>query len=99
MTIEAILQILAMSNQLRSPVDAFIDFRSGPLQNESIAQWLRRFEQVFHRMPTRERNEREVQCVIKYILQTHAGMVWSTLIQQNDAYPLHNALSIAWTNY
>ncbi|KAI6248168.1 hypothetical protein HI914_03292 [Erysiphe necator] len=24
-------------------------------------------------------------------------MVWSTLVQQNDAYPLHNALSIAWT--
>ncbi|POS82447.1 hypothetical protein EPUL_005804, partial [Erysiphe pulchra] len=97
MTIEAILQILALSNKLRSPVDAFVDFRSGPLQNESTAQFLKRFEQAFHRMPTRERNEREVECVIEYTLQTHAGMVWNTLIQQNDAYPLHNALSIAWT--
>ena len=97
MRIEAILQILALSNHLRSPIDAFVNFRSGPLENESTAQFLRRFELAFHRMPTRERCEREVEFTIEYTLQTHAGMVWNTLIQQEEAYPLHNALSIAWT--
>ncbi|POS84414.1 hypothetical protein EPUL_004845 [Erysiphe pulchra] len=96
-TIGAILQILAFSYYLRSPVDAFTDFRNGPLQSESTAQFLKRLEQAFHRMPVRERNEREVECAIEYTLQTHAGIVWSTLIQQNNAYPLHNALSIALT--
>ncbi|KAI0993668.1 hypothetical protein K3495_g14516 [Podosphaera aphanis] len=95
MTVEAILQILSLSNKLRSPVDAFISFRTGPLQKESTAQFLRRFEQAFLRIPTRERCDREVEYTIEYTLQTHAGMVWNTLIQQNDAFPLHNALSIA----
>ncbi|RKF59706.1 hypothetical protein OnM2_058032 [Erysiphe neolycopersici] len=95
MTIEAVLQILAPSHHLRTPIDAFINFRSRPLENESTAQFLKRFEQAFHRMPTRERNEREVECTIEYTLQTISGMVWNTLVQQNDAYPLHNALSIA----
>ncbi|RKF57948.1 hypothetical protein OnM2_070074, partial [Erysiphe neolycopersici] len=97
MTIEAVLQILSLSNNLRSPVDAFVAFRSGPLSNESTAEFLKRFEQAFHRMPTRERGDMEVAYAIEYTLQTHAGMVWSTLIQQGDAFPLHNALSIAWT--
>ncbi|SZF00425.1 unnamed protein product [Blumeria hordei] len=97
MTIEAVLQILSLSNNLRSPVDAFVAFRSGPLPNESTAQFLRRFEQAFHRMPSRERIEREVECTIEYTLQTHASMVWNSLVQQNNAFPLHNALSIAWT--
>ncbi|POS82324.1 hypothetical protein EPUL_005788 [Erysiphe pulchra] len=74
MTIEAILKILALSNHLRSPVYAFIDFRNGSIQNESTAQFLKRFEQAFHRMPTRERNEREAEYAIEYTLQTHAGM-------------------------
>ncbi|KHJ33835.1 hypothetical protein EV44_g3268 [Erysiphe necator] len=97
MTIEAVLQILSLSNNLRSPVDAFVAFRSGPLHNESTAEFLRRFEQAFHRMPTRERGDMEVMYAIEYTLQTHVGMVWNTLIQQGDAFPLHNALSIAWT--
>ncbi|RKF82327.1 hypothetical protein GcM3_026035 [Golovinomyces cichoracearum] len=97
MTVEAILQILSLSNMLRSPVDAFISIRTGPLQKESTAEFLRRFEQAFLRIPTRERCDREVEYTIEYTLQTHAGMVWNTLVQQNDAFPLHNALSIAWT--
>ncbi|POS83624.1 hypothetical protein EPUL_004458, partial [Erysiphe pulchra] len=97
MTIEAVLQILSLSNNLRSPVNAFVAFRSGPSSNESTAEFLKRFEQAFHRMPTRERGDMEVAYAIEYTLQTHAGMVWSTLIQQGDAFLLHNALSIAWT--
>ncbi|KAI1000482.1 hypothetical protein K3495_g7712 [Podosphaera aphanis] len=96
MTVEAILQILALSNQLRSPVDAFISFRAGPPPNESTVNFLKRFEEAYHRMPTRERTEREVECTIEYTLQTHAGMVWNSLVQQDEAYPLHSALSNGW---
>ncbi|SZF01855.1 unnamed protein product [Blumeria hordei] len=96
MTVEAILQILSLSNNLRIPVDAFIAFRSGPSADKSMAQFLRRLEQAFHRIPSRERAEKKAECAIEYTLQTHAGMVWNTLDQQNDAFPLHNALSIAW---
>ncbi|POS82376.1 hypothetical protein EPUL_006235, partial [Erysiphe pulchra] len=97
MTIEAALQISSLSNNLRSPVDVFVAFRSGPSSNKSTTEFLRRFEQAFHRMPTRERGDMEVAYAIEYTLQTHAGMVWSTLIQEGDAFPLQNALSIAWT--
>lgn len=47
----------------------------------TTAQILRRLDQAFHRMPTRERNEIEVQCVIECNLQNHARMVWNTLYQ------------------
>ncbi|SZF04485.1 unnamed protein product [Blumeria hordei] len=97
MTIEAVLQILSLSNNLRSPVDASVALRSRPLPNASTAQFLRGFEEAFHRMPSRERIEKEVECTIEYTLQTHAGMVWNCLVQRNDAFPLHKALSIAWT--
>ncbi|SZE99463.1 unnamed protein product [Blumeria hordei] len=96
MAVEGILQILALSNNLRSPVDAFIAFRAGPPSNESTANFLKRFEDAFHRMPTRERADKEVEGTIEYTLQTHAGMVWNTLVQQDEAYPLHSALSNAW---
>ena len=97
MTIEAVLQILSLSNNLRSPVDAFVAFRSGLLPNESTAQFLRCSEQAFHRMPSSERMEKEVDCTIEYTLRTHAGVVRNSLVQQNDALPLHNALSVAKT--
>ena len=47
-------------------------------------------------MPTRERAGKEVEGTIEYTLQTHAGMGWNTLVQQDEAYPLHSALSNAW---
>ncbi|KAI0993739.1 hypothetical protein K3495_g14445 [Podosphaera aphanis] len=88
MTVEAILQILHLSNNIRSPVDAFVAFRSGPSSSESTTEFLKRFNEAFQRMPTRERAEREVECTIEYTLQTHAGMVWDSLVQKNEAYPL-----------
>lgn len=96
MAIEAILQILHLSNNLRSPVDASVAFRSGPSPTESTTTSLKRFNEAFQRMPTRERAEREVECNIEYTLRTHAGMVWEALIQKNEAYPLYKALSNAW---
>lgn len=62
---QVILLILALSNYLRSSVDAFFYFRTGPLQNEPTAQFLKLFEQAYHRMPARERNEREVERAIE----------------------------------
>ncbi|RKF62473.1 hypothetical protein OnM2_033025 [Erysiphe neolycopersici] len=57
MTIEAVFQILALSNHLKTAIDAFVDLRRRPLENESTVQFLKRFEQAFRRIPTRERNE------------------------------------------
>ncbi|SZF04108.1 unnamed protein product [Blumeria hordei] len=96
MTVEAILQILYLSDSLRSPVDAFVAFRSGPSPSESTTEFLKKFNEALQRMPTKERAGKEVEFTIEYTLKTHAGMVWDKLVQRNEAYPLYNALSNAW---
>ena len=54
MTFEAVLQILHLSNSLRSPVDAFIAFRSGPSISQFMTQFLKRFNEALKRMLTRD---------------------------------------------
>ncbi|KAI0992624.1 hypothetical protein K3495_g15561 [Podosphaera aphanis] len=96
MVIELVMQNLWQTGEARTPMHAFQLFRAGPNNDESRAQFLRRFYAAYGTLPPIEQCSDESDSLISWVLQHHTPIEWERLCARGLAYPLHSAIGNAW---
>ncbi|KAI1005931.1 hypothetical protein K3495_g2293 [Podosphaera aphanis] len=96
MVIELVIQNLWQTGEARTPMHAFQLFRAGPNNDESRAQFLRRFYAAYGTLPPIEQCSDESDSLISWVLQHHTPIEWERLCARGLAYPLHSAIGNAW---
>ncbi|KAI1001891.1 hypothetical protein K3495_g6312 [Podosphaera aphanis] len=94
--IKLVTQNLWQTGEARTPIHAFQLFRARPNNDESRAQFLRRFYAAYGTIPPIEQCSDESDSLISWVLQHHTPIEWERLCARSLAYPLNSAIRNAW---